>query len=176
MKKYSVELKWAVLFTLMMFLWMVLQKVTGLYSHNIESHAVVTNFVSIPAIAIYVLALLDKRKKDYGGYMTYKQGFISGLIITLFVTLLAPLVQYITTTFIAPEYFPNMINHAVANGKMTQPEAESYFNLKSYLVQVVLFTPVMGVVTTAIVAIFTRRNRRAAVGQKENVGQAAMVG
>ena len=159
MKKLSVEIKWALIFTAMMMFWMWLEKLLGLHSTRIAQHAVVTNFVAIPAILIYVLALLDKRKKDYGGYMTYKQGFISGLIITVFVTLLSPLVQYLTTTFISPEYFPNMINDAVSTGQMTQPEAEAFFNLKSYLLQVLLFTPVMGIVTTAIVALFTRRSR-----------------
>lgn len=160
MKKLSVEIKWAFIFTLMMVLWMWMEKLLGFHSTRITQHATVTNFVAIPAILVYVLALLDKRKKDYGGYMTYKQGFISGLIITLFVTLLSPLVQYLTTAFISPEYFPNMITHAVSTGQMTQADAEAFFNLKSYLLQVLLFTPVMGIVTTAIVALFTKRSRR----------------
>lgn len=91
--------------------------------------------------------------------MSYKQGFISGLIITLIVALLSPLSQYITSEFITPEYFPNVINYAVESGKMTQTEAESYFNLKSYLIQSVIGALVMGVVTSAIVAIFVKSKR-----------------
>lgn len=40
---------------------------------------------------------------------------------------------------------------------MTQEAAESYFNLKSYIQQVLVGTAVMGIVTTAIVALFTIR-------------------
>ena len=134
-----------------------MEKLTGLHDVHIDQHAIYTNFVAIPAIIVYVLALLDKRKNFYGGVMTYKQGFISGLVITLIVTLFSPLTQYITTEFITPDYFINIINYSVSEGKMTQVEAEEFFNLKSYLMQVIIATPIMGIVTTAIVAIFTKK-------------------
>ncbi len=60
-----------------------MERIPGLLDVHLDKHAIFTNLVAIPAIAIYVIALLDKRKTDYGGYMTYKQGFISGIIITL---------------------------------------------------------------------------------------------
>jgi hypothetical protein len=41
---------------------------------------------------------------------------------------------------------------------MTQKEAEEYFNLQSYLLQVIVGTPVMGLVTTLIVAFFLKKN------------------
>ncbi|MCC6549452.1 MAG: DUF4199 domain-containing protein [Ignavibacteriaceae bacterium] len=157
MSKFSVEIKWGVLFVLMMLVWMVMERLAGLHDVNIDQHAVYTNFVAIPAIAMYVFALLEKRGKSFGGYMTYKQGFISGVIITLVVTLFSPLTQYLTSEVISPEYFANAINYSVENGKMTQEEAEAFFNLKSYLIQVVIGTPVMGLVTTLIVAFFVKK-------------------
>lgn len=157
MSKFKIEIKWAIIFTLMMLSWMVIEKLAGLHDQYIDKHAIFTNFVSIPAIVIYVFALLDKRKSYYGGIMTYKQGFISGLIISLIVTVLSPLTQYITSEIITPDYFANMINYTVSEGQMTQIEAEEFFNLKSYLTQVIIATPIMGIVTTAIVAIFTRK-------------------
>ncbi len=137
---------------------MLLEKLAGLHDEHIDKHPIFTNFISIPAIAIYVFALLDKRKNFYKGEMTYKQGFITGLIITAIVTLLSPLTQYITSTIITPEYFPNMISYSVETGKLTQEAAEGYFNLKNYLLEVIIGTPLMGILTTAIVAIFTRKN------------------
>ncbi len=50
-----------------------------------------TNFFAIIAIAVYVFALLDKRKRDFGGRMTWIQGFVSGVIISIIVALLSPL-------------------------------------------------------------------------------------
>ncbi|MDX5395179.1 MAG: DUF4199 domain-containing protein [Hymenobacteraceae bacterium] len=157
MKKYRIELKWALIFVGMMLTWMLLERLSGLHDEHISQHEVYTNFVAIPAIAVYVFALLDKRKNFYKGSMTYMQGLISGLVITLIVSLISPATQYITSAIISPNYFQNVIAYAVSTGKMTQEAAEAYFNLKNYLIQTVIFTPIMGVMTAAVVAIFTRR-------------------
>lgn len=141
-----------------MLTWMILERLAGLHSSSIDKHAIFTNFIAIPAVAIYVLALLDKRNTYYGGTMTYKQGFMAGLIITIFVTIFSPLVQILTSTVISPDYFANMIEYSVQEGKMTRQEAEDFFNLQSYLVQVLIGTPIMGLLTTAVVALFTKKN------------------
>lgn len=159
MNKYRIEIKWAFIFIVMMLAWMVLERLAGLHSTNIEKHAIFTNFIAIPAIIIYVLALLDKRKNYYDGYMSYKQGFISGAVITLIVTLFSPLIQYIISTIISPDYFSNMIEYSVDSEWMTRQEAEDFFNLNSYMLQVLIGTPIMGLLTTAIVAIFTKKNK-----------------
>lgn len=156
MKRIKIEFKWAFIFVAMMLLWMVLEKLLGLHNTHIDKHYIFTNFVAVPAITIYVFALLDKRKNFYNGVMSYKQGFVSGLIITLVVTVLSPLTQYITSAVITPDYFKNIIEYSVKENKMSREDAESYFNLSSYIIQTIIFTPVMGVITTAIVAIFTR--------------------
>jgi hypothetical protein len=156
MKKYSIEIKWAIIFVVMSLAWMMIEKLAGLHSTQISKHAIFTNFIAIPSVIIYVLALLDKKKNYYRGNMSYKQGFISGLVITLIVTLLSPITQYITSTLITPEYFPNVIHYSVSSGKMTQAEADSFYNLKSYILQGLIGAPVMGLITTAIVAIFTK--------------------
>jgi uncharacterized membrane protein len=89
--------------------------------------------------------------------MSYKQGVISGLIITAIVTLLSPLTQYITSTFITPEFFPNIIKYVVENNKMGKEEAENYFTLKNYIIQGLIGALVMGIITTLIVAFFTKK-------------------
>ncbi len=160
MKSLKIEIKWAIIFAIAVLIWMLLEKLTGLHNEHIDKHAVYTNFFAIPAIAIYVLALLDKRKNFYNGVMTYKEGFITGLIITAIVTFLSPLTQYITSTIITPNYFPNAIKYAVVKGEMPQEAAENYFNLKNYIIQGLIGAVAMGILTTAIVAIFTTRKRR----------------
>lgn len=157
LKNFKTEIKWAVIFVIAALVWMLLERVAGLHDTHIDKHAVYTNFFAIPAIAVYVLALLDKRKSDYGGVMNYKQGFLSGLIITAIVTVLSPLTQLITSTVITPEYFSNIIEYSVQQGEMTRQAAEEYFNLRSYIVQGLIGAPVMGVMTTAVVAFFTKK-------------------
>ena len=157
MKNIKLEFKWAVIFVVMQLIWIILEKSAGLYTVRISKHSLYSNFIAIPAIAIYVLALLDKRNYYYNGYMTYVQGLISGLIITALVTLLTPVVQYVVSTGIAPEFFPNMIEYSVSNGRMTKDAAESYFNIKSFILQGLMFTPLMGLTTTLIIALFVRK-------------------
>ncbi len=152
MKKFSIEIKWALLFTAMMLLWMVLERLAGLHDKNIEMHPIVTNFVAIPSILIYVFALREKKKVSYGGSMTFVQGLVSGLIMTAIITALSPLSQWITLEVITPYYFENMINYAVSHGQSTLEEAQAYFNMKNYLITTLIFTPTVGAVTTLVVA------------------------
>ena len=51
----------------------------------------------------------------------------------------------------------NAIDYAVSNGLRTQEEAAAYFNLKNYIIEGMIGTPIMGVVTSLVVAIFTRK-------------------
>lgn len=156
MKKYSIELKWALAFAGMSLVWMALERMVGLHDTHIDKHAVYTNLIAIPAISIYVLALLDKRKNYYGGKMTYMEGFVSGMVVTLIVTIISPLTQLITSSIITPYYFENAIQYAVSNDKSTLAAAEDYFNLKSYIIQGLMGAPIMGLITTAVVAFFTK--------------------
>lgn len=159
MGNIKIEIKWAIIFVLTTLTWMVIEKVSGFYTDHIDKHETVSMFFMIPAIAVYVFALIDKRNNFYQGSMNYKQGFVSGIIISVIVTLFSPLTQYMTTTWIGPEYFPNVIAYTVEEGKMTQAEAEAYFNLKNYIIEGLIGAPVMGLMTTAVIAIFTRKKK-----------------
>ncbi|NTW25572.1 MAG: DUF4199 domain-containing protein [Lentimicrobium sp.] len=159
-KKINTEIKWVMIFVVMTLAWMLLERVAGLHDTHIDKHMIYTNFIAIPAVAVYVLALLDKRKRDFNGIMSYKQGFISGLIITAIVTVLSPLTQAITSLLITPDYFRNVIDYTVSQDIKSREEAEKYFSLGNYIVQGLIGAPVMGIITTAIVAIFTRSKPR----------------
>lgn len=157
MGKFKTEIKWALLFSIMVLAWMVLEKLTGLHSTYIDYHLYLTNLFAIPAIWIMVLALKNKKKNDYNGKMSYFQGLKSGVILSLFIALLTPLTQWITTYVITPEYFPNVIKRSVELGYYkTTAEAEAYFNFKSYVQQGTIGAFIMGLVTSAIAMIFIR--------------------
>lgn len=157
MKKFKIEIKWGIIFSILTLLWMYLEKSVGWHSTHISKHAIYTNFFALIAIIIYVLALLDKRNHFFDGKMNWKQGFISGIALSAIIALISPLTQYITSTIISPEYFPNVIKYVVGKGKMTQEAAETYFNLKSYMVQSAFGALTMGIVTAAIVAFFVKK-------------------
>jgi hypothetical protein len=156
MKNIKIEIKWAIFFLIVTFAWMFMEKLVGLHDQYIKQHEIITNLFAIPAIAVYAFALLNKKKAFYKGIMTYKQGFISGFIITIILTILAPLTQYIVSVFITPDYFDHVIKYVVENRKMTLSDAQEYFNLKSYMIQNTVGTAAMGIITTAVVALFCR--------------------
>jgi len=157
MKKFATEIKWGIIFTIAGLLWMVLEKALGWHDTYIDKHAIYTNLFAIIAIAIFVFALLEKRNKDLGGKMTWIQGFVSGIIISVIVAILSPLSQYITHEFITPDYFQNAITHAVENTGMTQENAETLFNFNSYRIQAAFGALGSGIVTSAIISLFVRK-------------------
>lgn len=153
------EIKWAGIFIGFTLFWLLLEKVLGFHDVYIEHHPVVSSIFVVPAILIYVFALLEKRKHFYEGVITYKQGVISGLIISLIVTLFIPVTQSIISFLITPDYFTNAINYSVDYGEVSREEAEAYFNLKSYIIQGMIATPIIGGVTSLIVMIFVRKSK-----------------
>jgi hypothetical protein len=119
-----------------------------------------TNLFAIPAVWMMVLALKEKKRKVFNGQMSYLQGLISGTVLSLFIALLSPLSQWITSYVISPEYFPNVIKRSVEIGYFkTIEEAEAQFNYKNYAQQGAIWGFLMGIITTAIAMIFIRRKK-----------------
>lgn len=160
MKNVKIEIKWAIFFAIMTLLWMLLENLCGLHGKYIDYHLYLTNLFAIPAIWFMVLALKDKNRNFYHGKMGYKQGLVSGIILSAFIALLSPLTQWVISYVITPEYFPNVIKRSVEIGYYkTTAEAEANFNFKNYAINSTIFAFVFGVITTAIAMIFIRTRR-----------------
>ena len=91
--------------------------------------------------------------------MTWKQGFLSGVVLSIVISILSPLVQYISYTFISPNFFTNIIKYAIDHKVQTQVQAEAYFSIKSYILQGLFGSLSMGVITAAIVAYFLKNKK-----------------
>jgi hypothetical protein len=151
------EIKWAILFSVMTLIWMLLEKLSGLHSQYIDYHLYLTNLYAIPAIWLMVLALKEKKRIAYNGQINYLQGLKSGIVLSIFIALLSPLTQWITSYVITPEYFPNVIKRSVEIGYFkTTAEAEANFNYANYAKQGAIAAFVMGLITTAIAMVFIR--------------------
>ncbi len=156
MNKFKVEIKWAILFTIASILWMVLEKSMGLHDEFISKHSIYTNFFAIIAILVYVLAIREKKKFVYNGNMTWTQGFLAGLMMTIFIAILSPIAQYIVFQYVSPDFFKNIIVYAVSNKIYTQAAADTYFTMNSYILQGIVGSISMGVITSAIVALILK--------------------
>lgn len=157
MKKIRIELKWAVIFLITMLCWMLFEKTLGWHDEKIADHNWLTLFFAPFAILIYVLAIREKRRRVYGGKITWLQGFTSGVILSVFVAILSPLSQYITHNYITPEYFNNVIEYSVTNDLMTHAKANEYFNINNYIWQSAIGALAMGIGTSALVALIVRK-------------------
>ena len=157
MNNIKIELKWAIVFSVVTLVWMVLEKISGLHGKYIDYHLYLTNLFAIPAIWMMVMALKDKKKNDYNENISYKQGLVSGIILSVFIAMLSPFTQWITSYIITPEYFPNVIKRSVELGYFkTTLEAEANFNYPNYAKQGAIGALVMGILTTTIAMIFIR--------------------
>lgn len=148
-------MRWAFVFSAALLVWMALERLAGLHDTRIHLHMYLTLLWAFPAIAIYVLAMRKRRKNHFP--FSWKDGFKSGLLLTGFVTLLSPLCQWITSSFISPDYFQNVTAFVVNQGMMSLEEAKNQFNLGSYMVQSAFGALVMGILTSAVVALFLKR-------------------
>ena len=157
MTSFRLEFKWAVIYTATLLVWITFERILGWHDAYIDKHHIYTLFFYIPAILLYYLALTDKRNNFYGGIITYRQAFISGLILAVFISLLAVPAQYVIHTVISPSYFENITAFAIENGKATPAEALDFFNLRSYIIQAVVASIFTGVIFSAILALFVKR-------------------
>jgi len=159
MKNFSIEIKWGIIFIIAGLIWVLFEKMMGWHDEHIDQQAIYSNLFGFIAVLIYYLGLRDKKNNFYNGIMEWKQGFVAGLIITIVVALLSPLSQYITSTYISPNYFSNMITYASENTPMTREQAEVFYNLKTTMIQVAFSALAMGVVTSALVAWFVKTKK-----------------
>ena len=154
--KRKIEIKWGLIFVITSLLWAMIEKSFGFHDQHLDKHAVFTMFFMLPAVLIFFFALWDKKRSYYHGKMTFSQGFVSGLIITLVVALFSPLSQYLTTEVISPDFFGNTIAYVTKHNIMPAAEAEAHFNLQNYMLLSVVGAILSGILTSAIAALFMR--------------------
>lgn len=157
MNNLKIEFKWSIVFTITTLAWIFLEKTLGWHDEKIADHYWLTMLFLPIAIFMFVLALREKRRRFYNKTLTWPEGFLSGLMVSVFAAALSPFAQYLTHQYITPEYFPNIIEYSVTNELMTIKKANAYFNINNYMMQSAIGVLVGGTVISAIAAIFLRR-------------------
>jgi len=159
MKNYSIEIKWAIRFTLLTLAWAIGEKFTGLHDEYIADYALYTNLFGLPALLFFVLALKEKKKYFFNGTMTWTQGFVSGVILSFIIALFTPITQYVIYISITPHFFDNIIAYKLKSGYMTVEVAQQYFNLQTYMLQTSFSNLSMGIITGALVSLFIKTKK-----------------
>lgn len=129
----------------------------GWHDENIANHFWTTLLFLPFASFMFILAIREKRRRFYDGKISWRKAFLSGTLLSIFIALLSPFVQYITHNYITPEYFGNVIDYSVTNKVMTIEAANDYFNIKSYMLQSAFGAIFGGFGVSAILAFVMKR-------------------
>ncbi len=159
MKNYSIEIKWAIRFSLLTLAWAIGEKFMGLHDERIADYALYTNLFGLPALLFFVMALKEKKKYFFNGTMTWTQGFVSGIILSFIIALLTPLTQYVIYKSITPHFFETIIAYKLKSGFITEAVAKQYFNLKTYMFQNSFSNLSLGICSGALVSLFLRTKK-----------------
>lgn len=154
-KRLRLALIWTSILFVVTLCWMTFEKLMGWHDEAIAEHAVMTNLYDACFVLIFALAFLHYRKLL--GSLSFQQGFMFGLMITIMIALLSPLTQTIIHEVISPSYFQNIIEYAVSNNYLTREAAEGNFNLSSYILQNFIGTLILGSIVSAIMALLMRK-------------------
>ncbi|QAA83031.1 DUF4199 domain-containing protein [Aequorivita sp. H23M31] len=157
MKKIYIEIKWAVIFSIALLCWILLEKTMGWQDESIQNFWWLTLLFTPFAILFYLLALREKRRRVYDRKMTWSQGFISGLIISVFVALLSPITQYIAYNFFTPEIFNTVAESSVTNDLMERSKMNDVLHINNYRWQSAFGLFGFGIVISVIAAFFVRK-------------------
>lgn len=164
MKNYSIEIKWALRFTLLTLAWAIGEKAIGLHDVHIENYGLCSLLFVFPAFLFFYLALAEKKKYFFNNEMTWKQGFVTGIVLSFIIALLNPIAQYVIYSSITPHFFENIIEYKTKHTTMTLKTAREIFNFKSYLIQTSFSGLSYGVITGAIVSsLIKTKNKNSTV-------------
>jgi len=158
MKNIKTEVKWAVVYVIMTMVWSLLGKVLGFHDSRIDQGIIFNTLIIIPSVILYVLSMREKKLKYYHGHISYRQSFMSGLILTVFVTVLGPVYPFFTN-IISPNLFEDSIRFVVTSNQMSEADAVKQFTLSSFVVQGIFGSIIFGVVYSAVISIFLKSKK-----------------
>ena len=155
LQAFKIEIKWAILYSFVSILWMYFEKSMGWHDEKIMLQPLYNLWFLPVSILVIGLGLFDKKRNHYKNDMDWKQGFVSGIILSVLITVLHPFVLYITHTYISPAFFDNAIAASVSD-KFTSEQAKAQFNLNTAISSSVFEKLSFGVVIAAIISYFIK--------------------
>jgi hypothetical protein len=163
MDNLRIEIRYAVLISLLTLLWLSVEFMVGLQDVYAPYYPIAywLSLVVIPAVAMRMA--INEKEEQLNGHITFKQAFGSGFLIAFFAAVLAIPVQVIFHKLINPDFFDTMISYAVIhaenlkqNAIEAREEAGLYFNLTTSIIQSGLGMLLAGTIIAAISARLVR--------------------
>lgn len=108
---FKLEQRSALAISLSIFLWIILMFLTGFHDQHIKYQGLMGLIsFAFPAIGIW-WALIYKRDKQFSGNITFVQAFMSGILISIFTSVVSVLLMWLYITIINPSFFRAQIEY-----------------------------------------------------------------
>ena len=153
MKQFSIEFKWAFNFFIASMLWMMIEKTLGYHDEKIQYQPLFSMLFGLVTIGIYIFALREKKVKFYHNQMNWREGFVSGLTLSLVIGLFTTMIEYTKHHVISPYYLETMQNIIIEQKKMTPENAGNFFTFSNTLSQSIFYVISFGSVLAAVVSL-----------------------
>lgn len=157
-KSFKIEMKWAIIYSLAYIIWMFVEKQLGWHNESVRYQPIYNLLFTPISVFLYTLCLVDKKRNHYKGELDWKQGIISGIVLSVLITVLNPAVLYITHNHISPDFFQNAIEAAVGKN-ITLQEAQAHYNINNAISNSVFEKLSFGVVIAAIISYFVKTKK-----------------
>ncbi len=155
-KIWSIALFWGLVAIFTSVFWSVLGHLLGVDDEKIAYFPLFNVLIIIPMFIIYFLAIRNVNK-EFQPAMTYWQKVLSGLMLTIVITILGPIPPLISAFAISPNLFSNSIQYVVDQKMMTLEQAAQQFNLISFIVQGLIGAPISGLVLSLVASLIVRK-------------------
>ncbi len=152
MKDFKIELKWALIYSGVTLIWLMIERYFGLHDEHLDKQLRFMVILGVLYLCIYYLGLRDKKVNFYHGLISFKEGLKFALVMSLIVAVLSFFVQFIFVKIISPDYLSNMANYMVKVGRFTKQGAEEFYSVGNQLKNSAYTNLVIGVFFGAISA------------------------
>ncbi len=151
MNKYAIEIKWATILSLAYLIWMIIEKQFGFHSEKALQEPLF-NLLFIPfLVVLFYFAIRNKKKTIFNNEMEWKQGFASGIVLTLLLTVTTTVVVMLTFNIISPDFFKTAIEQSD-----NKDLAQLNYNLPIFIKNNIFDKLSFGVVLAAIMSYFIK--------------------
>jgi uncharacterized membrane protein YhdT len=149
------ETKWAIIMSIIPFIWMLIGKMLGLQTHENFSTWMLADVIAgtLLFIVIYYLVTREKREVDYGGMMTWSQGFWAAAIMTLIFVPLSALLIYIFIKFVSPDFAGIFAAHSGIDTYGKDP-------IGGYMLSHIMTAVFGGLLFSLLFPLFTKRSAK----------------
>ncbi|POY38942.1 hypothetical protein C3K47_00110 [Solitalea longa] len=158
------EFKWALVISLLNFIWLLLEYAVGLHDRYLSVLPYVTLFSIIIPVVFIRKALVEKRENEYLKNISFWQSMLSGSFITVVCSVISVFSMMIYFKLINPQFTDFMVEYvakkAADNGEniaQASERARIYFSMKSYMQKAFGGTMLIGLLVTLFWSILIKR-------------------